>query len=484
MINNITYHYLNQTPRQTANEKTKPAPADIHHFFDNTKPVSNINLMAYIAHFKKQQTIDVEFYNSPSIIELEKKYGTFLKENIKDLNTRAGKPGQVLNWIKILPELQLQRLDTIYELAESLKESGPKKLGIIGIGGSKHTIENLLALNNAPDKVTFLSSVDPSGMEKFINNLGDLDEACIIVASKSGTTLETSTGYEFVHNAFINKFKQDFINKGFPESSALAYAKEKASKHFICITDENTQKSKLRKIAEENGYKCGIIHDDCGGRFGAFDDHALIALAYCGMPKDNMKRLLESAIKAQKKYLNSDIQMNPAAQRALFNTNAIINGRPEQTDYYFGNALRGTLLWNTQLKKESHKSLYKAAGDIMGPEFLHNSAESDLDSGNKTSFYTFNIIQAPATSSYKAYNALIQGSLKAYSDLHPVSVIRLKDLSPESIAEFIELKHFETIYTGMLLRKIKGIEKNDILPEVDQPNVNIYKKEVEKILNT
>ncbi len=35
------------------------------------------------------------------------------------------------------------------------------------------------------------------------------------------------------------------------------------------------QKSKLRQIAEENGYKCGIIHDDCGGRFGAFDDHSL-----------------------------------------------------------------------------------------------------------------------------------------------------------------------------------------------------------------
>ena len=80
---------------------------------------------------------------------------------------------------------------------------------------------------------------------------------------------------------------------------------------------------------------------------------------------------------------------------------------------------------------------------------------------------------------------MFNGSLKAYSDRHPVSVITLKDLSPESIAEYVELKHFETIYTGMLLRAMKNdkTSENQPLKEVVQPHVGIYKAEVNKILD-
>ena len=122
----------------------------------------------------------------------------------------------------------------------------------------------------------------------------------------------------------------------------------------------------------------------------------------------------------------------------------------------------------------------------MGPAFLHNSTEADLDEGNTTSFYTFNAIKDDGSDKYKLYDALINGSLKAYSDRHPVSLVTLKDLSVDSIAEFIELKHFETIYTGMMLRAVlnKDSALPEILPEVLQPHVNIYKNEVNKILNT
>ena len=483
MINNISIQYTKPNypiynPKNQQNEVN----------FRNknctkTQPISSANLLAYIAHFKKTPFLEVEFYNTPSSSELEKKYGKLMQEEIKDLNTRAGKAGQILNWIEILPKTQLQRLDAIYKIAGDLKQHGSKKLGIIGIGGSKHTIENLLSLNNLQDNVVFLSAVDPTGIDNFIKSLGNLDDACIMIASKSGTTLETATGYEFVYKKFLDEYTKSYINKGYTPNAAESYAKTQIANHFICVTDENPQKSALKKIAKEKNYKCGIIHDDCGGRFGAFDDHSLIALAYCGFPKSKMKQMLESVITAQKKYLNPDLKTNLAAQRAMFNADSVINGKTEQTDYYFGHELNGCLLWNTQLKKESHKSLYKQAGDLMGPEFLHNSAESDLDSKNNKSFYTFNLIQSDKTQDFTAYNALINGALKAYSNQHPVSVIRLKDLSPESIAQFIELKHFETIYTGMLLRRLRCETSTDVLPEVEQPNVKIYKKEVEKILN-
>jgi hypothetical protein len=192
-------------------------------------------------------------------------------------------------------------------------------------------------------------------------------------------------------------------------------------------------------------------------------------------------RLLET----KKPPKTPNINENIALQRAIFNTDCALNGKVNQHDYYFGDYFEGTKLWNTQLKKESHKSLYRVSGDLLGPEFLHNSTESDLDNSNNTSFYSFYKVKNDRSSSYKAHNALIDGSTKSYSQRHPLSVIELANLSPKTIGEFVELKHFETIYTGMLLRALKATNidaKCDVLPEVVQPNVSIYKKEVNKIL--
>lgn len=480
MINSITFQPPQTTRHKApaAAQKTMPA----HGSADTVSP-SGLNLEAYIAHFQKVPNLEIAFYNAPSPSELYNKYGSFLQNNINELKTRAGKQGQVLNWIGILPKTQIARLDEIYSLAEKMKASGSEKLGIIGIGGSKHTIENLLSLYGLGENVSFLSSVNPDEIKSFTDNLKDINKAVVMTASKSGTTLEPSTGYKVVYDLFVERFKTDFLKAGLSEKEAQTKAEKETSKHFFCITDADAEKSKLRKEALEKGFECGTIHDDCGGRFGAFDDHTLTTLAYCGLPKEKMKKMLESVLKAQDKYMNPDIKKNLSAQRAMFNANAVLDGKTCESDYYFSDAFKGTLLWNTQLKKESHKSLYKSAGDILGPEFLHNCTESDLDPDNNTSFYTFNKIKNNGTENFKVHNALFDGALKAYANQHPVSVITLKDLSPESIGEYIELKHFETMYTGMLLRSLKGISTPKILPEVEQPSVKIYKQEVEKILN-
>ena len=60
----------------------------------------------------------------------------------------------------------------------------------------------------------------------------------------------------------------------------------------------------------------------------------------------------------------------------------------------------------------------------------------------------------------------------------------MDDLSPKSIGRFIELKHFETLYTGNILRRLDGnvTEKDRALPEVLQDNVEKYKEEVRKAM--
>ena len=469
MISNVStntqYKILNNTTSLTA-DKNK---SDIHFSQCTTsektlKTTPVPTLLAYMTNKYADDNVLVEFFNTLPTDKMMQKYAQNARVCADNLAQRAGKKGQVLNWIDVLAKNQLKRIDEIYALADSLKSNGSKKLVVIGIGGSKHTIENMLRLNGKGENVYFLSAADPQSIKEFFerNNLKE-EKPAVLVVSKSGTTLEPSYDFDCVRKILGDDFK-----------------------NYVCITDADKTKSKLRQIAEENGYKCGIIHDDCGGRFGAFDDHSLAALAYCGMSKYEMKRMLEASLKAQKNFLNPDITKNRALQRAAFNAECILNGKQNQYDYYFGDRFDGTALWNTQLKKESHKSLYKPSGDLIAPAFLHNSTEADLDEGNTNSFYTFNTIKNDNSSDYKLYNALIKGSLKAYSDRHPVSLVSLKDLSIESIAEFIELKHFETIYTGMMIRAVlnKDSAPPEILPEVLQPHVNIYKNEVNKILDS
>ena len=45
-------------------------------------------------------------------------------EAVNEVKQRAGKAGQFLNWIKVLPENQLKNLDNLYEMAQKAKEGG------------------------------------------------------------------------------------------------------------------------------------------------------------------------------------------------------------------------------------------------------------------------------------------------------------------------------------------------------------------------
>ena len=116
----------------------------------------------------------------------------------------------------------------------------------------------------------------------------------------------------------------------------------------------------------------------------------------------------------------------------------------------------------------------------VGPGYLHYNAEADLDEENVDSFFTF----VNYENDDKVTNAILEGVVAAYSAQHPVSRIILDDLTLESIAQFIELKHFETIYTGDILRRELNLltPMETAMPEVLQPNVEKYKAEVRKAM--
>jgi hypothetical protein len=189
--------------------------------------------------------------------------------------------------------------------------------------------------------------------------------------------------------------------------------------------------------------------------------------------------MLKASLNAQEEFLNADIESNIALQQAAFNVEAKFSGKQKHFVEYFGDAFMGTTLWEKQLKNESLKARISTDTNI-GPGYLHYNAEADLDEANKDSFFTFVYV----TPQEKVTSAVLEGVVTAYSNMHPVSVVELKDLSLPTLAKFIEFKHFETLFTGNILRQIDGdTTASDVaFPEVLQPNVEIYKKEVRRAM--
>lgn len=398
------------------------------------------------------------------LADFKNDYKSEAQKAVADVKSRAGKSGQFLNWIGFLPKNQIENIDNLYSLAQEAKKDGSNELAILGIGGSRHTTEALMNMIGKEDKVHFYSSVDPISFNKFAKKLeGKEDKVKFLVVSKSGGTLETTVAYQ---NA------KELVKAKTPN--------RKLEDAFVAMTDKNPDKSNLRKIVENGEIKLsGFVHDDVGGRFSIFDDATIFTLAFVGVKKEDTIKMLESSLKAQEEFLSDDASKNDALKLAVFNVNARQNGKIKHFIEYFGDEFSGTTLWEKQLKNESLKANISTDTNI-GPGYLHYNAESDLDKNNKDSFFTF----VSVNQDDKYANAVLKGVISAYSNQHTVSTIELSDLSLSSIARFIELKHFETLYTGNILRQLKGdVTPSDVaLSEVLQPNVEIYKKEVKKAL--
>ena len=381
---------------------------------------------------------------------------------VESISERAGKQGQFLNWIGVLPQNQLDTIDSLYEMAEKAKDNKYTDLAILGIGGSRHTTESLIRMIGKEANVHFYSSVDAESFRRFVNSL-DLSKTQFLVVSKSGGTIETTVAYE---NA--RKVMQEYLER------------EDVSDRFIAMTDVSAEKSGLRRMVNAGDIKLsGFVHDDVGGRFSIFDDATIFTLAYVGVAKEDVIAMLNASLEAQKDYLNPDLNKNIALQQAAFNVQSRLNGKQKHFVEYFGDAFLGTTLWEKQLKNESLKARISTDTNV-GPGYLHYNAEADLDAANKDSFFTFVYV----TPQEKVTKAVLTGVVAAYSNMHPVSVVELKDLSLTTLAKFIEFKHFETLYTGHILRQLDGdITSSDVaFPEVLQPNVEIYKKEVRKAM--
>ena len=161
-----------------------------------------------------------------------------------------------LGWLDVLDTIDFDRLKT---LQTSIKETSFEHVVLLGMGGSSLAPEVLFrtfAHKDGFPELIILDSTDPARI-RAVENMIDIDNTLFIVASKSGTTIETLSLYRY--------FWQQTDAKGH---------------QFLAITDPETP---LAHLAQENQFRKSFINPaDIGGRYGALSYFGMVPAAIIG----------------------------------------------------------------------------------------------------------------------------------------------------------------------------------------------------------
>lgn len=170
-----------------------------------------------------------------------------------------------------------------------------KHIVVLGIGGSalgticlqqslKHLFENELKKSPTP-RLHVIDNIDPI-LIKELEDVIDYSKTLFIVATKSGSTVETGVQY-FYFREKCKKYKLSIKD------------------HFVIITGEH--KSFLRETAEKEGIKIFNIPENISGRFSVLTAVSLLPAKLIGI---NIEKLISGAKKMQKLFLDRHFEKN------------------------------------------------------------------------------------------------------------------------------------------------------------------------------
>ncbi len=190
--------------------------------------------------------------------------------------TRAGE-GNWLGWIDIVKRQQT-KLGDLAELAADVETGGFKHVLLLGMGGSSLCPEVLAATFGQQTGFPVLhivDSTDPAQIKATLRKV-KLADTLVIVASKSGSTLEPNVLKQYV----------------FDEMKFVVGA-ERAGGRFIAITDPG---SKMEQVAKLDGFR-SIFYGDpqIGGRYSALSSFGVVPATVAGL---RIGQLLDEAGKA------------------------------------------------------------------------------------------------------------------------------------------------------------------------------------------
>lgn len=389
---------------------------------------------------------------------------------------RAG--ADFLGWRN--PEVSPSVLSEIEEAAQSVRDLCEVFI-VIGIGGSymgsqagitflKSSFPNQLGKSDGPE-IYFSGQNMSSDYHADLLEWAEGRDVCLNVISKSGTTIEPAIAFRL-----------------FKELIEKKYGTQGAKDRIIITTDAS--QGALSALAKEEGYRKFIIPDDMGGRFSVLSPVGLLPMSVAGT---DVARLISGACSGKKIY--SLPSNNDAYQYAGYRHLLYQNGFATEILATFQPAFRHFGEWWKQLAGESEgkdkKGIFPASVEFTTD--LHSMGQW-IQEGRRIIFETFLLLdksnrqlKIPAFQNdadglnYLAGKTLDDVNHKAYEGTAlahkeggvPNLSIKIKDRSPESLGQLFYFFKRAVAMTGYL---------NEVNP-FDQPGVEMYKKNMFKLLN-
>ena len=252
-------------------------------------------------------------------------------------------PGEIsdrLGWLDVAQAMR-PRVDELRTFASRCAAEGMTSVVLAGMGGSSLAPEVLHAmLGSAPGmpELIVLDTTHPDTIAAMDRAL-DLDRTLFVVASKSGTTIETLSHLEHF------------------------WERNPRRDRFVAITDPATS---LEETARERGFRATFLNPpDIGGRYSALSLFGLVPSALLGADLDG---LLDGAdAMARACAAEVPVDENPAALLGTAAATAALGGRDKLT-YVAAQELAALGSWIEQLVAESTGKRGKGVLPVEGEE--------------------------------------------------------------------------------------------------------------------
>lgn len=382
-------------------------------------------------------------------------------------------------------------LNKVQEVVNEKKTKNLKYIIVIGIGGSNLGTQAIYEAvkgkfdaykKNFP-KILFLDTDSSSALvdvkEIIEKQVKSENELLINIISKSGTNTEPIVNFEALYNYLKNKFKN-------------------IDDRIVITTGEG---SKLWEQAEKKGLTLLGIPEKVGGRFSVFSNVGILPLSFAGI---NVKKLFTGAKDMRDRCLKTEDSQNIAIVSACLIYRHFEKDIKINNNFFFNPQLESIGKWYRQLMGESigkeydvhNKKINMGITPIVsiGSTDLHSMAQLYLGGPNNmfTNFvYTHESsvdAKVPTDEIFpnlvngikgkylsEVMSAILEGVKKAYQNQKiPYMEVVMPEISEYTLGQYLQFKMMEM----MFLAKLLGVNA------FDQPNVEAYKNETRKILES
>jgi glucose-6-phosphate isomerase len=236
-----------------------------------------------------------------------------------------------LGWLRIMDHMK-EETRALTAFARALQAEGFSDAVLLGMGGSSlapEVFQRTFGTESSPLNLQVLDTTDPTAIRTQAQDL-DPEKTLFIVATKSGSTVETLSLFKYFYNWTVDR-----------------RGKEEAGAHFIGITDPG---SNLVDLAERYQFREVFLNDPrIGGRYSALSFFGLVPAALVGV---DLSRLLERALSAAQRCRPGNVEDNPGAILGAALGRLALEGRDKVT-FVASDGIASFPNWIEQLIAES-----------------------------------------------------------------------------------------------------------------------------------